>query len=109
MENPSMKKTDSSRKWMWWFLAIVGAMQLYFVQELLAAFALFAAAFAVIGMVVAGGFLLHKGWAFAVERAIESGHPLVAAVKRGAVAVEDLARRPLRRPGSEVPAQLQVQ
>ena len=41
-----MKKTDKSRKWMWWFLAIVGAMQLYFVQELLAAFALFAAVFA---------------------------------------------------------------
>ena len=105
MENPSMKKTDSSRKWMWWFLAIVGAMQLYFVQELLAALALFAAVFAVIGVVVVGGFLLQKGWAFAVARAIESGHPLVAAVKRSAVAVEDMARRPLRRPGSAAAAQ----
>jgi predicted Co/Zn/Cd cation transporter (cation efflux family) len=100
-----MKKTDKSRKWMWWFLAIVGAMQLYFVQELLAAFALFAAVFAVIGAVVAGGYMLHKGWAVAVERVAESGHPLVSMAKRGADAVEDLARRPLRRPDSAAAAQ----
>jgi predicted Co/Zn/Cd cation transporter (cation efflux family) len=100
-----MKKTDKSRKWMWWFLAIVGAMQLYFVRELLAAFALFAAVFGVIGAVVAGGYLLHKGWAVAVERVAASSHPLVAMAKRSADAVEDLARRPLRRPGSEAAAQ----
>jgi hypothetical protein len=105
MENPFMKKTDKSRKWMWWFLAIVGAMQLYFVQELLAAFALFAAVFAVIGGLVAGGYLLHKGWVVAVERVAESGHPLVSMAKRSADMVEDLARRPLRRPGSEAAAQ----
>jgi len=105
MENSSMKKTDKSRKWMWWFLAIVGAVQLYFVQELLAAFALFAAVFAVIGVVLVGGYLLHKGWTVAVERVVESGHPLVAMAKRAAVAVEDLARRPLRRPGSAAAAQ----
>ena len=86
---------------MWWFLAIVGAMQLYFVQELLAAFALFAAVFAIIAGVVAGGYLLHKGWAVAVERVAESSHPIVAMAKRSADAVEDLARRPLRRPGTE--------
>ena len=105
MENPTMKKADKSRKWMRWFLAIVGAMQLYFVQELLAAFALFAAVFALIAAVVTGGYLLHKGWAVAVERVVESGHPLVAMTKRGAVAVEDLVRRPLRRPGSAAAAQ----
>ena len=53
-----MKSKDNSRKWMWWFLAIVAALQLYFVQELLAAFALFAAVFAVIGVFVAGGYML---------------------------------------------------
>ena len=37
-----MKTSDKSRKWMWWFLGILAAMQLYFVRELLAAFALFA-------------------------------------------------------------------
>src|SRR6266852_3276599 len=34
-----MKTKDKSRKWMWWFLGIVVALQLYFVRELLAAFA----------------------------------------------------------------------
>jgi hypothetical protein len=93
-----MNNKDNSRKWMWWFLGIVGALQLYFVQELLAAFALFAAVFAVIGAFVVGGYMLHKGWAVAVERAAESGHPVVAMAKRSAAVVEDLARRPLRRP-----------
>jgi hypothetical protein len=100
-----MKNKDNSRKWMWWFLAIVGAMQLYFVRELLAALALFAAVFAVIGAFVASGYLLHKGWSIAVEHVAESGHPLVSMVKRGAAAVEDFARRPLRRPGSEAAVQ----
>ena len=103
-----MKNKDNSRKWMWWFLAIVGAMQLYFVQELLAAFALFAAVFAVIGAVVAGGYMLHQGWAVAVERVAESGHRLVSTAKRGVAAVEDLARRPLRRPGSTVATEQSV-
>jgi hypothetical protein len=93
-----MKNKDNSRKWMWWFLASVGALQLYFVRELLAAFALFAAVFAVIGVFVVSGYMLHKGWAVAVERVAESGHPVVAMAKRSAAAVEDLARRPLRRP-----------
>ncbi|HEY4907235.1 MAG TPA: hypothetical protein VIH74_07270 [Candidatus Acidoferrum sp.] len=100
-----MKKTDKSRKWMWWFLAIVGATQLYFVQELLAAFALFAAVFAVIGGLVAGGYLLHKGWVVAIERVAASSRPLVSMVKRGADSVEDLAGRPLRRPVSEAAVQ----
>ena len=66
MDN-AMKKTDKSRKWMWWFLAIVAATQLYFVQELLAAFALFAVVFAVIAGLVTGGYLLHKGWTMATR------------------------------------------
>ena len=48
-----MKTKDKSRKWMWWFLGIIGAMQLYFVRELLAAFALFALGFAAIASVIA--------------------------------------------------------
>ncbi len=35
-----MKNKDKSRKWMWWFLGVVAALQVYFVRELLAAFAL---------------------------------------------------------------------
>lgn len=95
------KTKDNGRKWMWWFLAVVVALQMYFVKELLAAFALFALGFAAIAAVVVAAYTLHKGWEVAVERLAESGYPVVNMARRGAAAVEDLARRPLRRPGSE--------
>jgi hypothetical protein len=88
-----MKTKDKSRKWMWWFLAVVVAMQLYFVRELLAAFALFALGFGVIAFLIGGVYLLHQGWALAVERVAESEHPAVVYAKRGANSVEVLARR----------------
>jgi len=96
-----IKTKDNGRKWMWWFLAVVVALQMYFVKELLAAFALFAMGFAAIAFVIVSFYMLHKGWEVAVERVAESGHPVVNIARRGAAAVEDLARRPLRRPGSE--------
>ena len=99
-EGQQMKTKDNSRKWLWWFLGVAGALQLYFVRELLAAFALFAAVFAVFGLVIASLYLLQKGWTVAVERVAESGRPVVSMAKRSVSAVEDLARRPLRRPGS---------
>jgi len=95
-----MKTKDNGRKWMWRFLGVAGAFQLYFVRELVAAFALFAAVFAVFGVVIASLYILQKSWAVAVEHVAESSHPVVAMAKRSVNAVEDLARRPLRRPGS---------
>ena len=53
----TMKTKDSNRKWMWWFLGVIGAMQLYFVRELLAAFALFALGFGVIAFVIGALYL----------------------------------------------------
>jgi len=95
-----MASKDKSRKWMWWFLGIVVAMQLYFVRELLAAFALFVLAFAVIGSVIAVLYLMQKAWQLAVVRVAESSHPIANAARRSLDAVEDAVRRPLRRPGS---------
>jgi len=67
-----MKTTDTGRKWMWWFLGAIGAVQLYFVRELLAAFALFALVFGIVAFVLAALYMLHTGWAVAVERVAES-------------------------------------
>jgi hypothetical protein len=89
---------------MWWFLGVVVALQLYFVWELLAAFALFALGFAAIAFVVASLYMLQKGWEVAVARVADSNHPVVNMARRGVSAVEELGRRPLRGPGSE-PAQ----
>jgi hypothetical protein len=96
-----MKNKDNSRKWMWWFLAVVVALQLYFVWELLAAFALFAMGFAAITCVIASLYMLQKGWELAVARVADSANPVVSMARRSVAVVEDLARRPLRRPGSQ--------
>ena len=87
-----MKTKDSSRKWMWWFLGVVLAMQLYFVRELLAAFALFVLGFAAIAFVLGALYLLHQGWAVAVESLASSQHPAVLSLKRGVNSMETVAR-----------------
>jgi uncharacterized membrane protein YhaH (DUF805 family) len=96
-----MKTRDKSRKWMWWFLGVIVALQLYFVRELLAAFVLFAVAFAAIAFVIASLYTLQQGWAIAVARVAESKRPVMVAVRQGVQSVEDMARRPFRRPDSE--------
>jgi len=95
-----MKNKDNGRKWMWRFLGVLVALQLYFVRELLAAFALFALAFAAVACAVISLYMLQKGWEVAVTRLAESNHPVVNLARRSVFAVEDLVRRPLRRPGS---------
>ena len=97
-------KRDKDRKWMWWLLASIVALQVYFVQELLAAFALFAMAFLAIAGATVSVYMLHRAWAVTVDRVADSQHPAVLAVRHGISTVEDLARRPFRRPGSEQPA-----
>lgn len=95
-----MKIKDSNRKWMWWFLGVVLALQLYFVRELLAAFALFAVGFAAVAFVIMSLYMLQKVWETGVQRVAVSQHPVVDMARRGVNAVEDMARRPFHRPGS---------
>ncbi len=85
---------------MWWFLAVITALQLYFVRELLAAFALFALGFAAIALAIGSLYMLQRVWVVAVERLADSQHPVMVAARHGMDAVEDIARRPFRRPGS---------
>jgi hypothetical protein len=100
VDKEKMKTKDKSRKWMWGFLAVVGALQTYFVWELLAALALFAVGFAAIAAVIGSVYMLHRGWVTAVEHAADSQHPVMVAARQGIYTVEDMARRPFRRPGS---------
>lgn len=83
---------------MWWFLAVGVALQMYFVKELLAAFALFAAGFAVIAMLVGSVYMLHKTWEVGVVRLAGSQNPAVLLSRRIASAMEELGRKPFRRP-----------
>jgi predicted membrane protein len=88
-ETVKMKNKDKSRKWMWWFLGSIVALQAYFVRELLAAFVLFALGFAAIAMVIGSLYMLHKTWALAVERLANSQHPAMVAARHGMDTVED--------------------
>jgi len=95
-----MKTKDNGRKWMWGFLGVIVALQMYFVWELLAVFALFAVGFAAIAAVVSSLYMFVRTWALAVERLAESRHPVLVAVRQGIDTAEEMARRPFRRPGS---------
>ncbi|OLC91494.1 MAG: hypothetical protein DMG35_09865 [Acidobacteria bacterium] len=99
-----MKTKDKSRKWMWWILGSIAALQTYFVWELLAAFALFALGFSIVAAGVGSLYMLHRMWAITVDRIADSQHPIMVAVRQGVYGVEDMARRPFRRPGSAQPA-----
>jgi len=97
----AVKTKDNGRKWIWWFLGVIAALQLYFVRELLAAFALFALGFAAIAFLVASVYLAQKSWEAGVARLAASQNSWILAVRRSVGSIEELGRRPLRRPGSE--------
>ena len=66
---------DTRRAWLWSFLALVSASQLYFVRELVAAFTLFAIVFAAIAFVVASLYTLAKVSGLALSRLAELRQP----------------------------------
>src|SRR5260370_2442436 len=93
-----MRIKDKRRKWMWIFLAALVSLQMYFVWELLAVFALFAVGFAAVAFAIISLYILHRGWALAVGRAADSHHPILVAPRQGIYTLADPARRPLPRP-----------
>jgi hypothetical protein len=80
---------------------VIAALQLYFVRELLAAFALFALGFAGIAVCLASPYLAQKGWESGVARLAASQNSWVLAARRATAVSEEWVRRPLRRPDSE--------
>lgn len=82
---------------MWIALAVFVALQIYFVQEMLAALMLFTGIFVVCAVIVLGLYLIDRAsrWGFGV-----AGHQ----AKRALVAAEEISKKQLRRPRSE-PAQ----
>src|SRR5260370_9314493 len=94
-----MKTEDKSRKWMWMFLAALVSLQMYFVWELLAGFVLFAVGFAAIAFVIGSLYMLHRGWALAVDRIADSQHPVMFSTRQGVTAIQDRGLSPFRRPG----------
>lgn len=71
------KVMDNGRIWLWGFLAVIVLSQLYFVRELLAAFALFALGFVALAIVVAGLYMLQKSWEVGMARLAALRHPVI--------------------------------
>lgn len=71
------KLKDNARMWLWGFLAVIAMSQLYLVQELLAAFVLFALGFAVIAFVVAGLYMLQQCLELAAARLADIRQPVM--------------------------------
>ena len=67
--------SDRRRTWLWCFLAVVAASQLYFFRELLAAFAIFTIAFAAVACVAVSLYMLVKCGELALARCFASRHP----------------------------------
>lgn len=78
------KPKDKGRIWLWGLLAVIVMSQIYFVQELLVAFVLFALGFAAIAFVVASLYMLQHCWELAAMRLADIRRPAmnVAPVSR---------------------------
>lgn len=94
-------KKDASRKWMWWFLIALAAVQIYFVRELLAVFALFSLGFAALAFVVFSVYLMQKGWETVLARTEQHAAPALDIARRGLAFVGVASRKRLSGPDSE--------
>lgn len=86
----SVVLNDRRRSWLWWFLAIVAVSQLYFVRELVGAYALFVLAFAVLAAVVVTLYMLYQVGELAFAR--------LAALRNPALSVSPVVPHDARKP-----------
>ncbi len=86
---------------MWILLGVLVAFQLYFVRELLAALLLFTLAFAVLAGLALVFFLVEQAGQVSLAWVEPRTRAVVGLARRGLVLIEDLSKRPFRRPRSE--------
>ena len=86
-----------ARKWMWIGLGVFVALQIYFVQEMLAALMLFTGLFIVCAVIALGVYLVDRASRWGIGVAGQQA-------KRAITVAEEISKKQLRRPRSE-PAQ----
>lgn len=69
---------DRRRSWLWWFMAVVAVSQLYFVRELVGAYALFLIAFAVAAATAVALYMLYHIGELAFARLAALRHPALS-------------------------------
>ena len=86
-----------ARKWVWIGVVAFVALQIYFVQEMVAALVLFTGLFMVCALIALVLYLIDRAGRWGLEAAEHQA-------KRALVAAEEISKKQLRRPRSE-PAQ----
>jgi cytosine/uracil/thiamine/allantoin permease len=89
-----------ARKWMWIGLAAFVALQIYFVQEMLAALLLFTCAFIMIAILALVIYLVDSAGQWSLVWAGKHSRPAIHFARRGLVAVEEISKKQLHRPRS---------
>ena len=92
---------SKARKWMWIGLAAFVALQLYFVQAMLAALMLFTAVFGVLAVVALVLYLIDRIGQWGLGWAERHAQPVTQLARRGWAAAEDFSKKPFHRPRSE--------
>jgi len=101
MKARQMFSEKKARKWMWMGLLAFVALQVYFVQEMLAALMLFAGVFAILATMALALYLIDRAGQWSLEWAGQYARPALQLARRGWVLVEDLSKKPFRHPRSE--------
>jgi cytosine/uracil/thiamine/allantoin permease len=90
-----------ARKWMWVGLVAFVALQVYFVQEMLAALMLFTGVFVIFALIALVLYLVDRAGQWGLGWAGQRARPALQLARRGWAAAEDLSKKPFRRPRSE--------
>jgi uncharacterized membrane protein YqjE len=96
-----MVSEKKARKWMWAGLAALVALQMYFVQEMLAALLLFAGVFVIVAVIALLIYLVDRAGQWSIGWAGERVRPALQLARRGWALAEDISKKPFRRPRSE--------
>ena len=96
-----MVSEKKARKWMWAGLVAFVALQIYFVQEMLAALILFAGVFVIVAFIALLIYLADRAGQWSIGWAGEQARPAMQLARRGWILAEELSKKPFRRPRSE--------
>ncbi|MGB6431985.1 MAG: hypothetical protein WBF06_15485 [Candidatus Acidiferrales bacterium] len=92
---------NRARRWMWGFLFALGALQIYYVQAMLAALFLFTLAFAVFAVIALAFYAANR----VSQATLVQVRPIVRVAERGGrrtlELMEHVSRKTFRRPHSE--------
>src|ERR1700730_13926694 len=101
VKESKMVSEKKARKWMWVGLATFVALQIYFVQEMLAALMLFTGIFVIFAILALAIYLVEWAGQWSIDWAGERARPAMQLARRGWTLAEDLSKKPGRRARSE--------